>query len=255
MTLLERINSEFTAAMKAKDQATLSTLRLLKSALKNKQIDLMHELSEEEAMAVVKTQIKQLKDSIEEFKKANREDMIASAAAEAALLEAYLPAQMDDAALEATVKQSLAEAGISSKADMGKAMGVAMKAVNGQADGGRVKAVVAAILTCLVLVVASAMVPHGAVHAATAVAAASHSQTEATESFLIPVLRIGRSFLLLLGLVAVNMILVGGFIFMTASGRDHGHEHSMAMMAKGVLATIFIAALFSIATVAIGNMS
>jgi uncharacterized protein YqeY len=248
MTLIERINQDFTASMKAKDAVTLSTLRMLKSALKNKQIDLMHELSEEEALAVVKTQIKQLRDSITDFEKAGRADLAEPAKGEASMLEKYLPAQMDDATLSARVKDALAAAGISAKADTGRAMGVAMKAVAGQADGGRVKAVVESLLACLAIVAVFSALDAPTAHAATQAAAES-------ANYLLPALRITRSFLLLIGLVSVNLIAIGGFIFMTASGRDEMHEHAMEKLAMGAFGTIAVAAMFAIVTNAIERLS
>jgi len=146
MSLNQQVADDMKQAMKAQDAAKLSTLRMLKSSLKNKQIDLQHDLTDDEVMAVVKTQIKQLKDSAAEFDKAGRADLADPSRAEISILEAYLPAQLDDAAVEAKVRAALAEAGITAKADAGRAMGVAMKAVAGLADGTRVKAAVENIL-------------------------------------------------------------------------------------------------------------
>jgi len=138
--LTDQITNDMKEAMKAQDAPRLSTIRMLKSALKNKQIELLHELSDEEAMAVIKTQIKQLKDAAETFRQAGRAETVEANEREVAVLEKYLPAQMDDAALIAVVKDALAAAGATSKADAGKAMGAAVKAVAGRADGSRVKA-------------------------------------------------------------------------------------------------------------------
>jgi len=248
MSLIEHINEDFKAAMKGQDQATLSTLRMLKSALKNKQIDLMHELSEDEAMAVVKSQIKQLRDAADEYAAGAREEMAESAREEMRILEKYLPAQMDDATLQAKVKEALTAAGMTSKADAGKAMGVAMRAVAGQADGSRVRAIVESILVCLVLTVVAFVADGATAHAATSTVA------DSTASYLVPMLRVGRSFLMLIGLAAVMTVLVGGFTFMTASGRDHGHEHGMEKMGIGVMCTVLVAMLFSIATVALQRL-
>jgi len=248
MSLQEQINDDFKAAMKGQNQATLSTLRMLKSALKNKQIDLMHELTEEEAMTVVKSQIKQLRDAADEYAAGAREEMAESARQEVRVLEKYLPAQMDDATLHTKVKEALAAAGMTSKNDAGKAMGVAMKAVAGQADGSRVRAVVETILVGLVLTIVATFVDAPTVHAAAATASSGDA------AYLVPALRVGRTFLLLLGLVAVNMVVIGGFTFMTASGRDHGHEHGMEKMGVGILCTVLIAMLFSIATVALDRL-
>lgn len=146
MSLTRQITDDMKAAMKAQEAAKLSTIRMLKTALKNKEIDLMHELTDDEALAVIRTQIKQLKDSAESFAAAGRADLADPVAGEIAVLEGYLPAQIPDEALAAKVREALAQAGITSKADAGKAMGVAMKAVAGLADGARVKKAVEAAL-------------------------------------------------------------------------------------------------------------
>ncbi len=146
MSTLEKINADLTAAMKEKKEAVLSTLRLLRSALKNKEIELIRELKEEDVLAVIKTQIKQLKDAIVSFEAAGRNDLVEKNKNELATLEGYLPAEMSDEDLEKTVRAALAESGISAKADMGKAMGTVMKAVAGQANAGRVKEVLEKVL-------------------------------------------------------------------------------------------------------------
>jgi uncharacterized protein YqeY len=132
--------------MKAKQELELSVLRMLRTSLKNKQIDLMHELSEEEVLAVIRTQIKQVKDSIDSFESANRSDLAEKSKSELVFLERYLPAEMSDEDLEKTVREALTKAEISFKADMGKAMGTVMKAVAGKANGSRVKAAVERVL-------------------------------------------------------------------------------------------------------------
>ncbi|MFA6131814.1 MAG: GatB/YqeY domain-containing protein [Patescibacteria group bacterium] len=147
MTLFEKINADFTSAMKEKKEIDLSILRMLRSALKNKQIEVMHELKEEEGLAVIRTQIKQIKDALMSFESAGRADLIDKSKAELAVLESYLPAEMSDEDLEKTVRAALTEVGISTKADMGKAMGAVMKAVAGQAGGNRVKELLEKILS------------------------------------------------------------------------------------------------------------
>jgi len=146
MSTLEKINADLTAAMKEKKEAVLSTLRLLRSALKNKEIELIRELKEEDVLAVIKTQIKQLKDAIVSFEAAGRNDLAEKNKSELTTLEGYLPAEMSDEDLEKTVRVALSEVGISTKTDMGKAMGAVMKAVAGQANAGRVKEVLERIL-------------------------------------------------------------------------------------------------------------
>lgn len=236
MSLQDQINADLKDAMKAKDATTLSTLRLLKSALKNKQIDLMRELADEEISTVMKMQIKQLKESQEMNEQAGRQEGAQAAQAEIAILEKYLPAQLEDAELEQIVKDAVAESGAASKADTGKAMGAAMKAVAGRADGTRVKAIVGTLLGVFALCAFSALFAHPAL-AATQDAA-----------FAVSGARILRVFLMLMGIISVNFIIMGAVSVMTASGRDHGHHHGLQQMATGIFGTILMAGLIVIAT-------
>lgn len=242
MPLQDTINADLKEAMKAQDAATLSTLRMLKSALKNKQIDLMRDLTDDEVTAVIKTQIKQIKDAAETFKQAGRTDTAEESNHEVATLEKYLPAQMDDATLAQVVKDALAAAGATSKADTGKAMGAAMKAVAGQADGGRVKAVVESLLAAFALVAVSFAVAHPAM--------AAGQDAELVVSGA----RIMRVFLMLMGIVSVNFIVMGAVAVMTASGRDHGHHHGVQQIAMGVFGTVLMAGLIAIATATIQRL-
>lgn len=237
--LTDQITNDLKEAMKAQDAATLSTLRMLKAALKNRQIDLMHELSDEEAMAVVKTQIKQLKDAADTFRQAGRAEMVESNEREVSVLEKYLPAQMSDAELAAIVKDAVAASGATAKSDAGKAMGAAMKAVAGRADGGRVKAIVDSLLAAFALMAVLAL------SGDTAYAAAANAE------FVVSGARILRVFLMLMGLVSVNFILMGAVSVMTASGRDHGHHHGLQQIAVGIFGTILMAGLIAIASATI----
>lgn len=146
MSLFEQILADQVAAQKAKDQERLSIIRMLSSALKNKKIELREELSEEVVLAVVKSQIKQLRDGLESFKSAGRDDLAKQAEFELSVLEKYMPAQMSDEELGNVVKSVLEEQGVTEMADMGKAMGAVMTQVKGQADGGRVKEMVQKLL-------------------------------------------------------------------------------------------------------------
>lgn len=140
MSLLTNIYTARDTALKNKDTAALSTLRVLCSALKNKEIDAGKELSDEDVQAVIKTQVKQLKDAMSEFEQAGRDDLAAQNKVEIDLLEQYLPAQMSDDALDAIVKDVVTAAG--DGANFGQLMGMVMGKVNGQADGNRVKEMV-----------------------------------------------------------------------------------------------------------------
>lgn len=244
MSLVEKITDNMKAAMKAKDSATLSTLRLLLSAMKNKKIDVQHELSDAEVQDVVKTQVKQLKDSIEPFKAGGREDLATSVQVEIGVLEQYLPAQMSDEELLSVVKEAVEKSGATSKADMGKVMGVAMAAVAGRADGTRVKDIVGSLLSSFVLVVI------GLSFAQEALAAVSFIETFSTEpAYFEFILRIVRVLVLWLGVFAIVPILVGGFTYMKASYRDDEHVKALTYITKGMLVSIVIFLVFSFCTI------
>ncbi|HKR82712.1 MAG TPA: GatB/YqeY domain-containing protein [Terriglobales bacterium] len=126
MPLVEQIQQDITAAMKARDEARLSTLRMVKAALMNRKIEKMAELDEKEAQQVLSTLIKQRKESIEQFTKGGRQEMADKEAAEIALIETYLPKAAGQAEIEAGVKAVIAEMGSPSMKDMGTVMKNAM---------------------------------------------------------------------------------------------------------------------------------
>src|SRR6516225_8065577 len=109
MSLIEQIQKDITEAMKARDEQRLSTLRMVKTALKNREIEKMAELDEKEAQQVLSTLIKQRKDSIEQFTKGGRQEMADKEAAEIALIETYLPRAAGQSDIEAGVKAVIAE--------------------------------------------------------------------------------------------------------------------------------------------------
>ena len=146
MSLLEQIMNDVKAAMKAKEEQTLSTLRLLSASLKNKKIELGRELEEGDVVSVVKKEVKALEDSIVSFVQGAREDLAEKARAEVETLKKYLPEEMSDEKLEAIVKEALVQIGSVTKAEMGKVMGAVMGKVAGAADGKRVKAMVEKLL-------------------------------------------------------------------------------------------------------------
>jgi uncharacterized protein YqeY len=146
MKLTEQIRAHLTEAMKSRDAGRTSTLRMLQAALKNEQIDKGHELSDEEAVAVVQRGVKQRHDSIEQYSKANREDLASKERAELEILQAYLPAQMPDDQVEAAVREVIAAVGAESKKDSGKVMKEMMARYRGQVDGKRVQEVVGRLL-------------------------------------------------------------------------------------------------------------
>jgi len=126
------------AAMKAKDQVALTTLRALKSAIKNAAIEkggADAELDEGESLAVIRKQIKQRQDSIKQFEDADRPELAENEKAEITVLEKYLPTPLTEEEISAIVAASVEEAGASSKADMGKVMKIAQEKAEGRADG------------------------------------------------------------------------------------------------------------------------
>jgi uncharacterized protein YqeY len=144
--LTEQVRADMTEAMKARSADRLSTLRMLQSALKNEQIQLKHELSDEEAMSIIRKSVKQRLDSIEQYTKANRPELAAKEAAEIETLKAYLPPELDDAALEAGLREIVTSTGAQSKKDMGKVMKEATAKYKGLADGKKIQEIVSRLL-------------------------------------------------------------------------------------------------------------
>ena len=126
MPLVDQIQKDITAAMKSRDEARLSTLRMVKSALQNRQIEKMAPLDDKEAQQVLSTLIKQRKDSIEQFTKGGRKEMAEKEAAEITLIETYLPKAASEADIAAGVKAVIAEMGSPTMKDMGTVMKNAM---------------------------------------------------------------------------------------------------------------------------------
>src|SRR5580692_3166250 len=122
MSLVEQIQKDITAAMKAREEHRLSTLRMVKSALKNREIEKMAPLDEKESQAVLTTLIKQRKESVEQFTKGGRQEMADKEAAEIVLIESYLPKAAGDAEVLAGVKAVIAEMGSPAMKDMGTVM-------------------------------------------------------------------------------------------------------------------------------------
>ena len=126
MSLIDQIQKDITAAMKAREEQRLSTLRMVKTALKNREIDKMAPLDDKEAQQVLSTQIKQRKESIEQFTRGGRQEMADKEAAEIRLIEAYMPKAAGEAEIAAGVKAVIAEMGSPTMKDMGTVMKNAM---------------------------------------------------------------------------------------------------------------------------------
>jgi uncharacterized protein len=150
MSLIVRIQNDITAAMKARDERRLSTLRMVKTALKNREIEKMSPLDDKESQAVLTTLIKQRKDSVEQFTKGGRQEMADKEAAEIVLIETYLPQAAGESEITAGVKAVIAEMGSPTMKDMGTVMKNAMARFAGagmRVDGKTVSEIVKKELT------------------------------------------------------------------------------------------------------------
>ena len=142
MSLLERLNSDMKQAMKNKEKDKLGVIRMIKAAIQNESIKVGHDLSQEEELTVLSREVKQRKDSLHEFEKAGREDLVEKIRTELKYVELYMPQQLSEEEVSEIVKQAIAEVGASSKAEMGKVMSVIMPKVKGKADGSLINKLV-----------------------------------------------------------------------------------------------------------------
>jgi len=132
--------------MKAQEKDRLSTLRMLQSAIKNEQINVGHELSDEEAMTVIRKAVKQRQDSIEQYTKGNRPELAEKERAEMELLKAYLPPELTEDEIESGVREIVASTGAQSKKDMGRVMKEAAAKYKGRVDGKKIQEIVSRLL-------------------------------------------------------------------------------------------------------------
>lgn len=146
MSLKDRIQEDMKAALRAKDAARLSAVRLLLAALKQKEVDERKDLADADVLAVIEKMIKQRRESIAQYEKAARADLAAQEQFEIGVLQGYLPRQMSAAELEQAVADALAETGAGSVKDMGKVMALLKPRLAGRADIGKVSALVRAKL-------------------------------------------------------------------------------------------------------------
>jgi uncharacterized protein YqeY len=141
-TLKDRITEDMKSAMRAKDAPRLSAIRLLQAAIKQKEVDERISVDDAAVMSIVEKLIKQRKDSIEQFAKAGRNDLVDKEKAELDLLSGYLPQQMSDAELEVAVNAAIAESGAAGPQGMGKVMAALKPRIAGRADMGKASAIV-----------------------------------------------------------------------------------------------------------------
>jgi len=143
MDLLTRVNEAITSAMRTRDQAALGPLRMLKAALVNRRVELGREPTEDDALKVAASLAKQRRDSLSQFERAGRTDLVAQEKAELALLETFLPPPVDEAEVERIVNAAIAETNANTPRDIGRVMKQVMTQVGGQSvDGSAVSALV-----------------------------------------------------------------------------------------------------------------
>ncbi len=146
MALKEKISEDMKAAMKAHEKERLAVIRMVRSAIRQMEIDGKKELDDEGVIAVISKEVKMRKDSLEEFQKGGREDLVAKTQAEIDVLLPYLPEQLSEEEITVLVKEAMEQTGASAPKDMGKVMGVLMPKVKGRADGKLVNGIVKSML-------------------------------------------------------------------------------------------------------------
>jgi uncharacterized protein len=146
MTLKDRISDDIKTAMKAQDKVRLEAVRGIKKVILEKESEVRAKgrdtLTEDEEMAVLMQQAKQRRDSIEQYQKAGRTDLVEQESQELVIIESYLPEPLSDAEVEAAIAEIIQSAGASSPKDMGKVMGIAMQQLKGKVDGKKVQTLV-----------------------------------------------------------------------------------------------------------------
>lgn len=141
-----RINDDVKAAMRSKDKERLGALRLIQAAFKQKEVDERIELSDEQTLAILDKMAKQHRDSIEQFKTANRDDLVEVEQKELDIIEEYLPAQLSEDEINTFIEDAISKTGADSIKDMGKVMGVLKGQLQGRADMGKVSGLIKARL-------------------------------------------------------------------------------------------------------------
>lgn len=139
MSLKETLNNDIKIAMKAKDKETLSVLRMIKTAVQSAEIDKRAELSAEEELTILAREAKQRRESLAEFIKAERQELIQKTEQELEIVERYLPKQLTVEEVKAEIAKVASEIGATTQKDFGKLMGAVMKTLKGKADGNTIK--------------------------------------------------------------------------------------------------------------------
>ncbi|MET3290110.1 GatB/YqeY domain-containing protein [Brevibacillus fluminis] len=146
MSVMERLNQDLKQAMKDKAAIKLSVIRMVKAAIKNEEINKGSLLSEDEELSILTRELKQRRESLQEFEKAGREDLAEKIREEIIVLTSYMPAQLSEDEIRQIATEVISQVGASSKKEMGKVMGAMMPKVKGKADGNLVQKVVSELL-------------------------------------------------------------------------------------------------------------
>jgi uncharacterized protein YqeY len=144
--LTDQVRADLTESMKARTAERTSTLRMLQAAIKNEQIAVGHELSDEEAVVVIRKSIKQRLDSVEQYTKGNRPELAAKEQAEIEILKGYMPPELSDAELESGLREIISSTGAQSKKDLGRVMKEATARYKGRAEGKKIQEIVSRLL-------------------------------------------------------------------------------------------------------------
>jgi len=142
VSLLSRLNDDLKLAMKAKEKTVLQVIRMIKASLQNEQIKLGRELTADEELTLLSREMKQRRDSLVEFEKANRDDLVEKVVAEIAIVEKYLPTQLTEEEIRQIVASVIEDTGVTSTQAFGQVMGKVMPQVKGKADGNLVNEIV-----------------------------------------------------------------------------------------------------------------
>ena len=146
MSLLDRLSNDMKLAMKAQDKTRLSVIRMVLSAVKYVEIEKKASLTDDQVLDVLAREVKQRKDSLAEFERGNREDLVAKVKEELAILADYLPEQLSEKAVRELITAVIKEVGATGKADMGRVMGAVMPQLKGRADGKLINTIVQELL-------------------------------------------------------------------------------------------------------------
>ena len=147
MSLKQQITEDMKAAMRAKETARLGAIRLLLAAMKQREVDERIELADADVVAIIEKMLKQRRDSITQYKAANRQDLVDVEEFEVTVLQAYMPQQLSEAEIISAIAEAIAATGAAGPQDMGKVMGVVKPKLAGRADMGKVSGLIKAQLT------------------------------------------------------------------------------------------------------------